>query len=209
MEPPSPTHSTSTVGVARFPTHGPVRRWLVSMLERGSDKPASSSSTIFSLCAAIAIITVAGQILHVADPDARDPQEFHPPPPTPTSPPPPPMDESSPSVPPSMPPPPSPPPMLPPPQMWWQHKLPRAEELSAANIELVLLILFCLVLPGLVIAWRRYRRRAAATAAGSTASGASSSSGGGGGSRARTAPLAPAVSSMSSTRSTGGGWGRL
>ena len=70
MDPPSPTHSTSTVGIARFPTHGPVRQWFVSMLEpRGSDKPASSSSTaIFSLCAAIAVFRRQGRDCHRVSP---------------------------------------------------------------------------------------------------------------------------------------------
>lgn len=123
---------------------------------------ASTRGYIISLLSMIAIVTVAGQLLHLSDIRATDPQTvFEPPalPPqlSPTMPPP--LPEGAPLLPPFSPSPPSLPSPAPPPMDWWQRRLPLATELNIARWELAALILLCIVMPTVLLGYRNYKRR--------------------------------------------------
>jgi hypothetical protein len=116
-----------------------------------------------------AVITVFGQILHVAEPFPRDPQDvgngagefgwlpLPPPIASPTAPPP--LPEGAPSLPPAAPRPPLAPPPVPPPTAWYQRRLPITLELINAQVELALGVLLCLVAPAVYVAHQRYKKR--------------------------------------------------
>ena len=125
---------------------------MVNFASKVTGGTTSNRGLVIGLCAMISICVVLGQIVHLADPDADEKRAAA------SASPPPPFPPPSPTVDATVPLPPAAPPLAPPPEAWWQRRLPHADEIMAAQWELLVVILLCVVLPLLAMLHRNWSR---------------------------------------------------
>ena len=146
----------------RMPIPAPIRETTARVCGRWVSKftggTTSMRGAILSMCAIVVLLTIFGQLLHLAAPRAHDPQTVYPPPPMASPALPPPYVDGMPLLPPNGPAPPHAPPLAPPPEAWWQRRLPLETELEHSRWELLAVILLCVVVPTCAVGHRNYKR---------------------------------------------------